>query len=92
MMRTTYPTAQEALPGDGAMIFHAHVLTFRLSRADNGVIFEEYDLNTDKIRRLVATDTSNLLAIFDQWCAEKRAIIERAGADVFAGPTVVEAA
>jgi hypothetical protein len=92
MRRIPYPTAREIPPGDGAMIFHAHVMTFKLSRADNGVIFEEYEISNDTIRRLVAIDTPSLLAVFDQWAAEKRAIIERAGADVFSGPATVEAA
>lgn len=64
------------------MVFNSGVFTFRLARADNGVIFEEYNAMNDTLKRLVAVDRVGLLALFDRWSAERRAQLE-AAKDIF---------
>lgn len=56
---------------DGLMRFHQSYFSFSIARADNGLIFEEYDANTDTMRRKIATSPEQMQKIFDDWFAER---------------------
>jgi len=56
---------------DGFMSFRQAFFSFNIARADNGLIFSEYDINTDTERRKLATTPEQMQKIFDDWFAEK---------------------
>lgn len=53
------------------MKFNAGVFSFTVARADNGFIFQEYDAQTDEVRRKLATTPEQLRAIFNARHAER---------------------
>jgi hypothetical protein len=65
-----YPGSADARD-DGLMSFRRSFFTFNIARADNGLIFEEYDVSTDTTRRKIATTPEQMQKIFDDWFAER---------------------
>lgn len=65
-----YPGSPEQRD-DGLMSFRRAYFTFTIARADNGLIFSEYDVNTDTERRKIATTPEQMKKIFDDWFVER---------------------
>lgn len=63
-----YPTSQ---PHE--MMFQARQFGWTLAKADNGLIFQEYEINTDEMRRKLVTSPEQMKKIFDDWFALRSA-------------------
>jgi hypothetical protein len=62
------PIYPEVMNGQShLMAFNRGYFTFTIARADNGFIFEEYEMSTDTMRRKLATTPEQLRTIFDDW-------------------------
>lgn len=81
MPRPHYP---EPAGMDHMMTFRRGMCGFSLARADNGVVFQEYDISNDEIRRKVAVSPEQLQALFDAWHKERTGEVLKWAREFFA--------